>query len=109
MHLHMFVILVTDGEFLELSGDVVGGATVDVPVRVYPIAGGSRTCSLGALLSMIGLIIAMPVIYGFMIGLDADLAKGLGAACASLLLLGSSIAATPSLVGPWPPRPPWPA
>ena len=93
----MFVILVTDSEFVKLSCDVIGGATFDVLIRVCPIADGSRTCSLGALLSMIGLIIAMPAIYGFMIGLDADLAKGLGAACASLLLLGSSIAATPSI------------
>ena len=73
----MFVILVMDGEFLELSGDVVGGAIVDVPVCVYPIAGGSRTCSLGALLSLIGLIIAMPAVHGFMIGLTADLAEKL--------------------------------
>ena len=73
----MFVILVTDSEFVKLSCDVIGGATFDVLVRVYPIADGSRTCSLGALLSMIGLIIAMPAVHGFMIGLTADLAEKL--------------------------------
>jgi len=91
------MILVTDREFLKLSYNVVGGATVDVPVRIYSISGSSRTRGLGDLLSLVGLIIAVPALHDFMIGFAADLAKGLGGAGASLLLLGSSIAATPPI------------
>jgi hypothetical protein len=68
------MVLFTDGELLEIACDVVGGATVHVPVRVYTIIGSSRTCTPGIALALVAFIIAVPTISRFMTSLATDLA-----------------------------------
>jgi hypothetical protein len=77
------VILVTDHHLLKLSGDVISGTTVSVPVRVDAIAGQRCTDSLH-----IGLVVffeAMPAINGLMALLLADLARQLDDLSTSLV------------------------
>jgi len=71
MHLILAAILVMDGHLLKFTGDVVGRATVCIPVGVHPMPSGS--CAGGLVLVLIVVVVAVPAIRCFMTAFLADL------------------------------------
>jgi hypothetical protein len=84
MHLILSMILVMNGELVKFTCDVVSGATIHVPIRVYPIISGSRP----GILALVAFIIAMPIINCLMISFATDLACQLAGSSLIRLLEG---------------------
>jgi hypothetical protein len=103
------LVLLSHGELVELTGDVVGGVGVTVPIGVHAI--GHGVAPLFFLLFFFIIVgVAVPTLLGFMAWLATNLACDevtvIAASAASTTCIAAATASTTSLLPPRPPRRP---